>query len=103
MIKTAIAAAVVAMFASTAAHSATDCLAKYDDFWEKMRQFGAAKPSPEAVVDANRKGLRAFDACQSGDEASDFAHFWENMQLYGGSKPDDAKKFWENIQKAGAK
>ncbi|WP_088344368.1 MULTISPECIES: hypothetical protein [Rhodomicrobium] len=97
MIKTAFAVAIIAVAASTCAHAAsTDCISKYDDFWEKMRQYGNAKPSAEAVVEANRRGLRAFDACQAGDETN-FSQFWDNMKRYGNNKQDDANQFWKDI------
>ncbi len=100
MIKTGIAIAIIAAFAAGPASAATDCNARYDDFWEKMRQYGNSKPKTEDVVATHRMGLRAFDACQAGDEAN-FANFWEKMRQYGNAK-DDAEKFWTELQKTGA-
>jgi len=100
MIKTAFAAIMIAAFAAPAAHAATDCSAKYDDFWEKMRQYGNAKPKTEDVVAVSRLGVRAFDACQAGDEVK-FDDFWDKIKQYSNSK-EDSEKFWTELQKTGA-
>ncbi len=97
MIRTALAIAAVAAFAASPAHAASDCLAKYEDFWDKINQYGA-KLSTETLVDVNRNALRAFQACQSGDEAT-FGGFWEKMSLYGEAK--DPKAFWEELSQYG--
>ncbi len=101
MIRTIVAASIIAAFAAVPGQAApNDCISKYDDFWEKMRQYGNSKPKTEDVVATHRAGLRAFDACQAGDEAN-FTNFWENMRRYGNAK-DDAEKFWTELQKTGA-
>lgn len=99
MIKTAFATVIVAVMASTSAFAAADCIGKYDDFWTKMNQYGNAKPTTENVVAVNRAALRAYDACQSGDETS-VKEFWDKMSQYGNSK-DDAKKFFEELAQYG--
>jgi hypothetical protein len=100
MIRTLLAAAAVAAFAAAPAQAAkTDCIGKYDTFWQKMQQNGNAKPATEDVVATQRMALRAFDACEAGDEAN-FANFWQDLQRYGNSK-DDSAKFWTELQRNG--
>lgn len=99
-IRCAFAAALVAAFAGTPALAAqSDCLSKYDEFWQRMQRYGNAKPATEDVVATQRMALRAFDACQAGDEA-DFANFWENMRRYGHDR-QDALRFWADLQRNG--
>lgn len=93
MLRSAIAAAVLSIAAALPAYAATDCVSKYEDFWAKFSGDAKAVPG-ETVAAINRKALRAFDACQSGDEAN-FSGFWEQMQLYGEAK--DSKTFWEEL------
>lgn len=99
MIRTALAAAVVAAFAASPAHAASDCLANYQDFWDKQSQYGA-KLSTETLVGVNQNAIRAFQACQSGDEANFGQNFWEQMSEYGAAK--DPKAFWEQLSEYGA-
>ncbi|NJM34556.1 MAG: hypothetical protein HC850_07415 [Rhodomicrobium sp.] len=100
MIKTAMAAAFIALVAAVPAHAATDCAAKYDGFWEKLMKYGAAKPTTEQVVAVNRAAIRAYDACQSGDETN-VKEFWEKLSKYGAAK-DDAKAFFEQLSQYGS-
>ena len=99
MMKRVFAIAIATAFIAGPAHAATDCIGKYDSFWEKLSQYGNAKPTTEQVVGVNRQALRAYDACQSGDEAN-FADFWEKLNQYGNSK-DDAKKFFSELSQYG--
>ncbi len=99
MMKRVFAIAIATAFIAGPAHAATDCIGKYDSFWEKMSQYGNAKPSTENVVAVNRAALRAYDACQSGDETS-VREFWDKMSQYGNAK-DDAKKFFEELAQYG--
>jgi hypothetical protein len=97
MIRSAHAIALLLAFAASPAHAAvSDCISNYREFWELMQRHGHAKPSTEDLIATQRRGLRAFDACQSGDEAN-FANFWEDMRKYGNSK-DDAQRFWAEMQ-----
>jgi hypothetical protein len=101
MIRAALAAAAIAASAaSPAVAERVDCSANYREFWELMQRYGSAKPSTEDLVSTQRMGLRAYDACQAGDE-SNFSNFWENMRTYGNSQ-DDAQRFWAEIQRNGA-
>ncbi|MEQ8825538.1 MAG: hypothetical protein RIC14_14310 [Filomicrobium sp.] len=96
MIRKTLAAAVVSLMAIAPAHAA-DCITNYQDFWEKIS--GDAKVSTETLVSINRTALRAFDACQSGDEGNFGAGFWTKMSQYGEVK--DAAKFWEELSQYG--
>jgi hypothetical protein len=101
MIRSALAAAVVAAFtASPALAERADCSAKYREFWDLMQRYGSAKPPTEDLAETQRQGLRAYDACQAGDEAS-FSNFWENMRKYG-SAQDDGRRFWAEMQRNGS-
>ncbi|MEO1281781.1 MAG: hypothetical protein AAFR75_07730 [Pseudomonadota bacterium] len=94
MFRTSLFAAVTAFtIAAAAPANAANCISNYEDFWEKIS--GDAKIAPETLVSINRTALRAFDACQSGDEGDFGAGFWEKMSLYGEVK--DVEKFWEEM------
>lgn len=94
--KTLIATSVLAVLAAAPVQAA-DCAASYKDFWEKIsgdaKNVGGINISTIAAI--NRTAIRAFDACQSGDEGNFGAGFWEKMALYGEAK--DNKKFWEEL------
>ncbi len=101
MIKSALAGAVIAALSASSTFAApADCSARYREFWDLMQRYGSAKPATEDLVATQRQGLRAFDACQSGDEAN-FSNFWENMRKYG-SAQDDARRFWAEMQRNGS-
>lgn len=101
MIRSALAAALLAVFAaSPALADRAGCADKYREFWDLMQRYGDAKPSTDDLVATQRQGLRAYDACQSGDEA-DFANFWENMRKYGDAQGDD-RRFWAEMQRWGS-
>lgn len=98
MIRTALAMAAIAAFAATPAHAASNCLANYEDLQKKISGVYDAKVSTETVVAIQRMGLRAFDACNAGDEAS-FSGFWDKMSQFGEAK--DQKAFWEELSQFG--
>ena len=101
MIKSALAGAVIAALSASSTFAApADRSARYREFWDLMQRHGSAKPATEDLVATQRQGLRAFDACQSGDEAN-FSNFWENMRKYG-SAQDDARRFWAEMQRNGS-
>jgi hypothetical protein len=45
-----------------------DCSRLYKDFWEKFDREKFAKISAEQLSGVSRLALRAYDACQAGDE-----------------------------------
>jgi hypothetical protein len=45
-----------------------DCGKLYKDFWEKRDPQSYARTSPEQLAGISRMALRAYDACQAGDE-----------------------------------
>ena len=101
MIRSVLALAFVAGFiASPALADKSDCSTKYNEFWEKTQRYSNAKPSTDDLVATQRMALRAYDACQAGDE-SNFANFWENMRKYGNAQ-DDARRFWTEMQRNGS-
>jgi hypothetical protein len=58
------------MLASPAAmaQGKMDCGKAYKDFWEKLDREKYAKVTPEQLAGVSRMALRAYDACQAGDE-----------------------------------
>ena len=50
------------------AQTKMDCSRLYKDFWEKMDRERYAKISAEQLAGVSRLALRAYDACQAGDE-----------------------------------
>ena len=96
MFRSTLAAAAISLITILPAHAA-DCITNYEDFWDKIS--GDAKVSTETRIAVNRTALRAFDACQSGDEANFGADFWEKMSQYGEIK--DVEKFWAEMAQYG--
>ena len=75
MKRVASAALALAMLASPAlvagsalAQTKMDCSRLYKDFWEKFDREKFAKISAEQLSGVSRLALRAYDACQAGDE-----------------------------------
>ena len=57
------------LFAGAAtAQTKMDCSRLYKDFWEKMDREKFAKISADQLAGVSRMALRAYDACQAGDE-----------------------------------
>ena len=50
------------------AQTKMDCSRLYKDFWEKFDKEKYAKISAEQLAGVSRLALRAYDACQAGDE-----------------------------------
>jgi len=50
------------------AQTKMDCSRLYKDFWEKYDREKYAKISAEQLAGVSRMALRAYDACQAGDE-----------------------------------
>jgi hypothetical protein len=45
-----------------------DCGKAYKGFWEKLDREKYSKISPEQLAGVSRMALRAYDACQAGDD-----------------------------------
>ena len=45
-----------------------DCGKAYKGFWDKIDSEKYAKITPEQLAGVSRMALRAYDACQAGDE-----------------------------------
>ena len=54
--------------APVVAQTKMDCSRLYKDFWEKFDREKYAKLSAEQLAGVSRLALRAYDACQAGDE-----------------------------------
>jgi hypothetical protein len=65
------------------AQTKMDCSRLYKDFWEKFDREKFAKISAEQLSGVSRLALRAYDACQAGDELDAKALFerLNKMQL----------------------
>jgi hypothetical protein len=50
------------------AQSKMDCGKAYKSVWDKLKREENAKISDQQLADVNRLALRAYDACQAGDE-----------------------------------
>ena len=50
------------------AQTKMDCSRLYKDFWEKLDREKFAKISAERLAGVSRLALRAYDACQAGDD-----------------------------------
>jgi hypothetical protein len=49
-------------------HDKMDCSKLYKDFWEKRDPRQTARISAEQLAGISRMALRAYDACEAGDE-----------------------------------
>jgi hypothetical protein len=49
-------------------HGAMECGRLYKSFWEKRDPASYARITPEQLAGISRLALRAYDACQAGDE-----------------------------------
>jgi hypothetical protein len=54
--------------APVVAQTKLDCSRLYKDFWEKFDRERFAKIAAEQLAGVGRMALRAYDACQAGDE-----------------------------------
>jgi len=58
----------VFVWGSAIAQTKIDCSRLYKDFWEKLDREKFAKISGDQLAGISRSALRAYDACQAGDE-----------------------------------
>jgi hypothetical protein len=56
------------MAGAVAAQGKLDCGKAYKGFWDKLEREKYAKINPEQLAGVSRMALRAYDACQAGDE-----------------------------------
>ena len=61
-------AALGMMAGAVAAQGKMDCGQAYKGFWEKLEREKYARITPEQLAGVSRMALRAYDACQAGDE-----------------------------------
>ncbi len=57
------------MAGAVSAQGKMDCGKAYKGFWEKLEREKYSKISPEQLAGISRLALRAYDACQAGDDA----------------------------------
>lgn len=65
-----------------------DCGTVYKGLWDKLEPERYAKMSAEQLARVSRMALRAYDACQAGDEREAEALF-ERVALWG-NDPDQS-------------
>jgi hypothetical protein len=53
---------------AASAQDKLDCGKAYKGFWDKIEREKYAKISPEQLAGVSRLALRAYDACQAGDD-----------------------------------
>ena len=56
------------MAGAVVAQGKMDCGKAYKGFWDKLEREKYAKISPEQLAGVSRMALRAYDACQAGDD-----------------------------------
>ena len=59
--------------------AAMDCGGMYKDFWGKFEHEKYARMPPEQLAGLSRMALRAYDACEAGDE-QDARSLFERLQ-----------------------
>jgi hypothetical protein len=92
-------ATAVVILSAMALPASANCSVQYKDFWEQMRQSGPAKDfTAEQVAIVNRQALRAYDACNAGDESTS-KNLFEMLRQTGAAKGND---FWEELRQGGA-
>jgi hypothetical protein len=67
-----------------------DCGKLYKDFWEKRDPQSYARTSPEQLAGISRMALRAYDACQAGDELDAKALLARLRERSGSKSPKDS-------------
>jgi hypothetical protein len=67
-----------------------DCGKLYKDFWQKRDPQSYARTSPEQLAGISRMALRAYDACQAGDEQDARALLARLLERSGGWPPTGA-------------
>ena len=67
-IATAFVALAVLASPAAMAQGKMDCGKAYKGFWDKIDSEKYAKITPEQLAGVSRMALRAYDACQAGDE-----------------------------------
>ena len=65
---TALLALAVLAAPAAMAQDKLDCGKAYKGFWDKLEREKYAKISPEQLAGVSRMALRAYDACQAGDD-----------------------------------
>jgi hypothetical protein len=71
-------------------HAKMDCGKLYKDFWEKRDPQSYARTSPEQLAGISRMVLRAYDACQAGDELDAKALLARLRERSGSQSPNGA-------------
>jgi hypothetical protein len=69
------------------------CAKGYKDFWQNLDSSRSAKMPADRLAELNRAALRAYDACQAGDEQGARVIFerltnWDNEGAPGPFNPN---------------
>jgi hypothetical protein len=54
--------------AFVAQETTSACAKDYKEFWQNFDQSGFAKMAADRIADLSRKAIRAYEACEAGDE-----------------------------------
>lgn len=63
-----IAAAALLVAGIAPAHAKLDCNKEFQDFYLRIHSSGAAQLGGDKLAEISRQSVRAYDACQSGDD-----------------------------------
>lgn len=63
-----IAAAALLVAGIAPAHAKLDCNKEFQDFYLRIHGSGAAQLGGDKLAEISRQSVRAYDACQSGDD-----------------------------------
>ena len=75
--------AVIAVTFLASPAAAEHCGNDFKGFWDKLERDRYASVSPEQLAGISRMALRAYDACQGGDEREAKALFGKLALLHG--------------------
>ncbi len=81
---------------SVSAQGKIDCDKEYKSFWEGFERERFARLSPEQLAGISRMALRAYDACQAGDEREAKALF-ARIALWDGRRDQSTGPFNPNL------
>jgi hypothetical protein len=81
-------------------HAAMDCGSLYKRFWEKRDPGSYARITPEQLAGISRMALRAYDACQAGDEQDAGSLFIRLQRVLEALPPEQRGYLLERLRSA---
>lgn len=89
-----LALAVVAVVAVISPAAAANCAKDYKDFWSQFNGGPAKDLTGERLAIVSRTALRAYDACNAGDDSSATSLFKKLQD----AAPAKGEGFWKELQ-----